>query len=144
MQLRDSTSAMLDALHAFSGGKLTRRTDLGLLIECAHHNGRQSLLDELSFIAKFTSRTYRILQRIGKETEGYDKLSDEFSEGMDKATSLVRTIVAIAPPEVQQPFAVSYLSMTPDSIQNLLALFYDLSWYKNWQIDHPGESLNSQ
>ncbi len=143
MELSASTSVALGVLDAFSGGKLTRRSDLGLLLELSSRANLHSLLDELSFLAKFTSRTHRILQRVGRGGEGYEVLSREFSEGIEKATSLARTIIESAPPEFRRQFERSYLSLTPEAIQNLLALFYDLSWYKNWQIDHPGASLHT-
>ena len=137
MQLDPSTENLLTSLDAFSGNKLTRRKDLGLLLETAFQHREESLLRELSFVAKFVSKAHGIMIRIGKDAEGYQSMAKEFSENLEKATALTRTLIKKAPSHVQEEFASTYLAMTPASLQSLLNLFYDLSWYKNWLIDQP-------
>ena len=137
MQLSKPTVNLLASLDAFSGRKLTRRDDLGALLELAAIHNRHDLLNELSFLAKFVSKTHGIMQRIGVHGEGYDKISGEFTAAIKNSIALVNSILANAPAEERQRFASRYLALTPASLQDLLALFYDLSWYKNWMIDHP-------
>lgn len=141
VHLDPSTSTLLAALETFSQHKLTRRNDLGTLIELAFRHDKRTLLDDLSFLAKFVSRSHGIMKRIGRDGEGYDKLSHQFGENLERATTLLRTLVKEAPEDVKSQFASTYFTMTQDAMQNLLALFYDLSWYKNWRIDHPEESV---
>ncbi len=137
MKLTSSTENLLASLDAFSGNKLTRRTDLGLLLETAFQHKEESLLHELSFLAKFVSKSYGIMARIGKDGEGYESVAKEFSQNLEKATGLTRVLIMKAPPSVQEEFSTAYFATTPSSLQNLLDLYYDLSWYKNWLIDHP-------
>jgi len=139
MQPSSSTESLLASLDAFSGNKLTRRTDLGLLLETAFQHRQESLLHELSFLAKFVSKAYGIMTRIGKDGEGYESVAIEFSRNLEKATALTRTLIEKAPSHLQEEFATTYFAMTSASLQNLLDLFYDLGWYKNWLIDHPHE-----
>jgi len=48
----------------------------------------RGLLEELSFFSKFLDRTYRIMTRIGRNGEGYDRLASEFSEAVAKTRDL--------------------------------------------------------
>jgi hypothetical protein len=137
MQLSVSTSTLLDALVSFSGGKLTRRDDLGALIELSARQDRIAVLEDLCFLAKFLSKTYGIINRIDQNGDAFDRLSREFSYNLQKASSLVQTLVSDAPKEVQERFARTYLSLEAGTLRDFLALCYDLSWYKNWLIDHP-------
>lgn len=130
-----STVDLLAALGAFSSGRLTRPEDLGLLYESAVQGGLLGEFDDLSFQAKFVHKTYGILQRIGKDGQGYDRLEGAFGAGLERCGALARKILSGAPAAVQGQFAARYLALTPDALQNFLALCYDLSWYKNWHID---------
>jgi hypothetical protein len=132
-----ATADLLASLDVFSGRKLTRRDDLGTLLELAALHKQRDVLDELSFLAKFISKTHRIMLRIGVQGEGYDKLSRELTNAITKATSLLDSILSNAHARDRQHFASNYMALTPASLQDLLALCYDLSWYKNWMIDHP-------
>jgi hypothetical protein len=140
MQTSHATDSLLATLVTFSHNRLTRRSELGTLLELAALHNQRAVLDDLSFVAKFVSRVYGIMRRIGKGAEGYDILSKEFSPNLEKGVALIQTLLRKAPIDVQQQFATQYLSMTHESLQNLLALFYDLSWYKNWLIDHAKNS----
>jgi hypothetical protein len=136
MQLSPEASVLISQLRTFSDNKLTRENDLGQLIDLALRNGEKELLNNLSFYAKFVSRTYGIMKRIGRDGDGYDKLLDEFNENLTKASNLAQNLVSSGPLEVRQHFASTYFALTPEALDNLLTLFYNLSWYKNWLIDH--------
>ena len=131
-----STTDLLATLDTFSGSKLTHRDDLGLLIETARKHSLNKSLEELSFLAKFVSRAYGIMKRIGMHGEGYDTVAKEFSVNLENAKGLLRKLLSGTPIDVRRRFDETYLAMTATSVQNLLDLLYDLSWYKNWLIDH--------
>lgn len=135
-----STSNLLLALERLSRNKLTRREDLGVLLDLAHDRGADQELEELSFQAKFAVRAFTIMKRIGREGEGYDRLTAEFGVSLDKVRTLVAALLQGAEHDIRARLSSTYLAMTPESMDHLLALLYDLSWYKNWRIDHPGES----
>jgi hypothetical protein len=136
MNLRAQTIALLKSINNLSGNKLTRTQDLGLLIELAELGQRIPILEELSFDAKFASRTFGIMQRIGPDGEGYDRLSAEFTQSLKNVQNCLARLLEGAPEHVRREFLSTYLSMTHESLQHLLALCYDLSCYKNWLIDH--------
>jgi len=137
MELSTSTSALLDDLEALSGNGLRRRTDLGVLMEIALRGGSADLLGQLSFTAKFLSRTYGIMERIGRDATGYANLEHEFRVNTEKGRRLLTMLVSTAPLDVRHHVSTAYLAMRPESLQNFLSLCHDLSWYKNWLIDHP-------
>jgi hypothetical protein len=139
MPLSPSTSTLVDALDAFSQHKLTRKNDLGVLVELAVHPDAKAALNELSFTAKFISRTYGIMRRIGAQDKGYEALSRQFAEQLGKAETLGRTLLRHAPAGTLEHFASTYYARSPEALERHLALLYDLSWYKNWLIDHRTE-----
>ncbi len=76
------------------------------------------------------------MNRIGKNGEGYAKLSFEFGENLEKASSLVRLLVKEAPDEVKRHFVSTYFEMTQSGMTSFLELLNDIAWLKNWNIDH--------
>jgi len=135
MTLSSSTISLLATLDAASRRQLKRRGDLGILLDLGAPPERSATLDDLAFRAKVLTRTFGIMQRIGREGNGYDRLESEFALTMDVVRSHVRTLLGGAPDDVRDRFAASYLAMTPGGLSNLTALLGDLTWYKNWLLD---------
>jgi len=140
MNFRPETSRLLADLQAFSGGRLTRSDDLGRLLELGRDSGGGVPFDELVFLAKFLSRIHGIMQRIGPDAQGYDKLLGEFNTNLARTRVLLQDLLAEAPPGVRSHFQSTYLDMSRGSLENYLALLSDLGWYKNWKLDHPGDN----
>ena len=137
MKLKAKTVELLNSVDRLSGNRLTRQGDLGLLLELAEDHRLQSTLDDLSFNAKFVSKIFGIMQRIGPAGEGYDRLSAEFTQSLTKIQNLIKAILATASDEqVRLRFSTTYLEMTTESFEQLLSLCHDLGWYKNWMIDN--------
>ncbi len=139
MHLSPSTSTLVDALDDFSQHKLTRKDDLGVLVELAMQSGAKAALDDLGFTAKFISRTYGIMRRIGAQDTAYEGLSRQFAEQLEKAEAQERSLLRHAPAATQEHFASTYHARSQEALQHHLSLLYDLSWYKNWLIDHRTE-----
>jgi hypothetical protein len=135
MQLKETTHTLLTELDALSGRRLSRREDLGSLIELAEESDQRPALEELSFYGKFVSRSYRIMQRIGRDGEGYDRLNSEFMNALERCRSLIRAISRTAPPAARDRLENIYLQLAPSSLEALIALADDLSTYKNWLLD---------
>jgi hypothetical protein len=137
MQLSAPTLKLLNDVDGFSGSKLRRREDLGFLFELAHVSNAEDALADLSFQAKFLSRTFGILQRIGRGAEGADRLTGECERAIIAVREALRILVAGAPEGDRTQFSTRYLADSPEALQELLHLSYDLSWHKNWLLDHP-------
>jgi hypothetical protein len=130
-----TTPQLLEKLDAASGGKLTRRDDLAKLLLLGETEKGRQILANLGFHAKAGSRIHRMLSRIGREGEGYAALEKEFVITMDRTTTILSELLGDAPADVAGELRGKYLQMTGASLENRLALMYDLSWYKNWLID---------
>ena len=135
MELSRATSDLLQELETLSGGAISRRADLGILLECGRDQPGRSKLDELSFFAKFLHRTHGIMARIGRDGEGYDRLLKEFTDAAARAKVLLAELLARVPDDDRGRLTATYLAMTPGAFDNLLSLSKDLSWYKNLLID---------
>lgn len=135
MQLRSETESFLHELEVFSNRKLLFRTEVGTLVDLAAQSKRTELLDDVIFYAKFLTKTFDIIKRIGKDGEGYDKLASEFQTTLEKASTLLKTIVKDASEEEKRHFVDLFFGMDQESLSLLLDLMRDLSWVKNWQVD---------
>lgn len=135
MGISPVTARILTTLDTLSAHTLKRRDDLGELLELAAQNDAQDELDRLGFTAKFLTKTHGIMQRIGRNGQGYDQLAKEFSSNMEKACHLIRSLTVPAPAGLREQFHSTYLSLTAESFQHLLSLLHDLGWYKNWSMD---------
>ena len=135
MQLSEATRSVLGELDALSSRRLSRREDLGTLIELAEQSDQRARLEELSFYAKFISRSHRIMERIGRTGEGYDRFNSEFINALERCRNLMRMLLSNAPPPTRKRLEEAYLRLSPSSLKAILALAYDLSWYKNWLLD---------
>ena len=133
--ISQQTKDLIDTLTAFSNNTLTCANDLAIVMEMSLQRKAEPELADLSFLAKFLHRTYGIMTRIGKDGEGYGRLAEEFGENLQKVVDLLHKLLSSAPPDIRHRFESEYLAMTPQSLNRLLALMYDLSWYKNWLID---------
>ena len=121
----------IDRLEKFAGRKLSHRDDLALLLSCSR--GKEGLLEEASFYAKFISKAYAVLKRSGGED--VTRMEAEFGEKMGKTTVLLRTLLEGSPGDTAKKFANRFLSPTPESMAELLSLLAELSWVKNYEIE---------
>ncbi|MDE3057187.1 MAG: hypothetical protein KGJ59_04440 [Bacteroidota bacterium] len=136
MKISPETSHLLEEVEVFSHQRLHHSGDLALVFETAKLHHQEQELDSLSFLSKFLTKTFAVMNRVGEDGEGYDKLSREFTDNLERAMSLLRTIVNKAPDDVRGRFAKDYFAISPDALHRVMQLLSDLSWYKNWRIDH--------
>lgn len=136
MTLSQPIKTLLAEINTVSGGRLKRSMDLGILLEMTQQHSLQASLDDLAFSSKFLIKSFDLMKRIGKGGEGYDKLEKEFTVQTERSRTLIAQIVEKADPMTMSHFRGTYLSLEPISLENVMQLFHDLSWYKNYQIDH--------
>lgn len=136
MTLRQSTKTLLSEINASSGNSLQRAMDLGALLEIAAADKR-SLLEDLAFSSKFIVKSFELMKRIGRDGNGYEKIAGEFAAQTKKSQELLRTLLAGADAMTMAHFSSQYLEMNTLTMENLMKLLHDLSWYKNYLIDHP-------
>ena len=135
MEISVRTREFVNKIDAFSNHKLKHSEQVGLLIELARANRQEEKIEKIAFLAKFLWNVYEILKRSNSETEGYEKLTNEFNENLENFISRVNEIIATASSEERQDFSSTFLAKTAGSFENLLSLIYDFSWVKNWSIE---------
>lgn len=135
MQLRPETETFLRDLEIYSNRKLYFRNEVGELVDLVERSHRLQLFDDLIFYAKFLTKSFDVMKRVGRDGEGYDKLATEFQTTLEKTSTLLKTIVKDSPEEVKQHFVDSFFRMDQEGLSALMKLFADLSWAKNWQVD---------
>ncbi|MBX2991508.1 MAG: hypothetical protein KF749_10125 [Bacteroidetes bacterium] len=135
MQFSEQTEILLRRVEQLANKNLDNRNDVGTLLEIAGRNACIHLLDELSFIAKFACKAFGIMKRIGKDADGYDKMSTEFGKSIIQSQQLIARILDFAPEHERKRLTEKYLVASPASFAQLLPLLADLSWYKNYLID---------
>ncbi len=136
MVVSQETTSLVSLLRDFSGRRLHHADDLAALIELSrlHHQGQ--VLDDVCFLSKFLINTNAVMKRIGNNAEGYDKLSYEFRENLEKASSFIRLLVKEAPADVKHHFTSTYFGLTQGGLNSLMELLNDITWLKNWNIDN--------
>lgn len=75
------------------------------------------------------------MAREGGNTDSTAKLQKEFAVNIEKLHTLLRTIVKEAGEPHREQFVNKFLNMTPDCMQNLLAMAKELTWIKNYNLD---------
>jgi hypothetical protein len=136
MTIRPTTKTLLSEINALSGKTLKRSMDLGVLLEIADLHSQQQLLEDLAFSAKFIVKSFELMQRIGKDGNGYEKIAGEFSVQINKSQSMLKQMLEPADAMTKAHVTGNYLEMNTLTLENLMQLFHDLSWYKNYRIDH--------
>ena len=136
MVVSQETESFILSLQNYSRSTLHHADDLASLIELSRIHNQRQVLDDVCFLSKFLVNTNTVMKRIGKDAEGYGKLSYEFTENLEKALTFIRLLVEEAPDDVKKHFTSTYFGMTHGGLNSLMELLYDITWLKNWEIDH--------
>jgi hypothetical protein len=136
MVVSQETESFILSLQNYSRSTLHHADDLASLIELSRIHNQRQVLDDVCFLSKFLVNTNTVMKRIGKDAEGYGKLSYEFTENLEKALTFIRLLVKEAPDDVKKHFTSTYFGMTHGGLNSLMELLYDITWLKNWKIDH--------
>ncbi len=136
MTLSQETKNLLSEIGTSAGKPLRRALDLGALIEIARQHALEEQLNDLAFSSKFINKSFDLMQRIGRDGNGYEKISEEFSGQVKKSQEILTQLLQHADAMTRAHFSSEYLEMNTLTMQNLMQLFHDLSWYKNYLIDH--------
>lgn len=135
MELRTETAQFLVDLESYANRKLTYHREIGLLLDLARSTDKIQVFEDAAFFAKFLSKSFDIMKRIGPDGEGYDKVSAEFQSAMEKASTLVKTLIKESPPEVKEDFLNKFLRLDQGSLSAFVNLVKELAWVKNWTVD---------
>jgi hypothetical protein len=135
MTLQSDIQDLLREIEKSSRRKLNYPDEVGQILEEARQSRRTAQFEEVIFLAKFISKTFNVMNRIGADGEGYEKLSAEFESNIQKLSSLLKEILVDARDDIRQSQTALFLSLTPDSLERLMLLLRDLTAVKDWVVD---------
>ncbi len=135
MVLSPETVAFIKELEAFSNRRLIYRDEVGQLVELARSTNRPQILEDAVFLSKFITKAADVMKRIGPAGDGYDKMAREFSDSVEKANALIKTLVKDSADEVKNHFKRKFFGLDQVGLTEFLNLIRDLAWIKNWMVD---------
>jgi len=135
MNIRPDIAEFVVELELFGKRRLNYPLEVGELLQITVQTGLINEFEELIFQAKFLTRTQDVLQRIGPDAQGFDKLSAELQSGVKRSLDLLKMLVERSAADVTQKYSDIFFAMETESFACLMKLYFDLSWIKNWQID---------
>ncbi len=135
MTLHAETQEMLRELERSANKKLRYPEAIGAFFEVARASGRMEAFLEAAFLAKFVTKSFGIMKRVGVDGEGYDKLSSESESNLAKASSLLRSLNEDLPDGLRKLHNELFYSLTQESLGSFITLLEDLTILKNWTLD---------
>lgn len=135
MTIRAEVVTFIDELERYARRSFSHKSELGQLLEFAWASNRMQIIEDAVFHAKFVTRAFEIMRRIGRDAEGFAKMEAEFKTSAEKALTLLRTLVKDSPDEMKQHFLQNFFSPSEENLPRVLSLFAELTWVKNWMVD---------
>ena len=132
----ETTTAFLDAAERFARRKFFHRLVLEVILRQTEE--RRQLRDDFFFLATFVANASQVLEREGRSSPETENLAREFSGSMEKAHELLRTIVKDAEEDAKQRVVSGYLTLSHETLANMLALFREIAWIKSYEIERKG------
>ncbi len=133
--MRPETEQFLAALELSANRKFKFKKEIGILLDEARRTQKMQVFEDIAFFAKFLSKSYDLMKRIGPDGEGYEKVAGEFRSSIEKSTTLMKTLVKEAPDEIKQQFSGNFFHLDQDSLSALMSFMKEFAWVKNWTVD---------
>lgn len=127
----NTNTELIELLQTASGG-LKKPEDLERLLEAAESNGKQKLLEDIAFTAKFLEGLLGIIRRGDEAADGsMAKYANEYLENIEKVKEGLRELIN-GYKFISGIFEEKYFAMTQEALGNLNDLLSDLAWYKKY------------
>ncbi len=123
---------LVDEIESFASSKLNHKETLLMLFKCVEMSGRDELIEQTSFTAKYVRGLMRVLRDGSKnpEVKSLEHVKHDLTENMKKITLQLREIISDAPEAERTDFEKQYLGLNAESFSNLNSLLADLEWTK--------------
>jgi hypothetical protein len=118
-----------------NGKNFSFRRHVMIIIEVSCLNEMSETFNRLIFLGKFLHNTNNMMNRIGKEAEGYKALLTEFMAHTNEVINILKKIADATPEGIRNELK-SYLNIQTESdFKNFIKLMEDLSRLKNFELD---------
>jgi hypothetical protein len=121
----------LDKVEENAVRRISYKSYLTELISAICNTGKKELLGEIIFLGKFLHNAMNIMNRIGANGEGYEKLQSEFVKNTDKLIGQLK-VVSIG---LKNEFDEFALAESLESFKNFSSFVEDLNLLKNYELD---------
>ena len=136
MSLKPETLQFLQSVEQSIHRKLQNREEVGELYELAKNFSHEQIFDELTFHAKFLARGHLLLRQFGTGHEETNRLAGEFSHELEKAKSLIESLLINASDLTKRKFNDRFIQLSHETLNNFLSLMADLALVKDYALDH--------
>ncbi|MFI5250854.1 MAG: hypothetical protein ACHQQQ_00355 [Bacteroidota bacterium] len=136
MNIRPSIKKLTDDVEIYAARKFIFRREIETLFEISEEQNLRQILNDVLFYAKFVTNASALLSRQGMKQGETDKLEIEFKSNLEKVMNLVKTIVKDAPEDMRLPISQKFFLLNSEGLTNFLKVLHELTWFKNYFIDH--------
>lgn len=123
---------LIDEAEKFSNITLNRKEDVSLLLNCSLKGDKKEVFAELAFTGKYISGLTSVLSKGQNipEVENLDNVKKDLSDNFESFINKLREIVSQENEEIKKRFEVEYLTLNPQSFNNLKLLAADFEKVK--------------
>ena len=127
--------SLIAEIELLRGKRFSHKDVIENIVKISCDNETIGIFNRLIFLAKFLHNTHRMMNRIGKEGEGYKKLLSEFIGNANEAIGILKKIADVTSEEFRNELQLFMNIQTKTDLENFLKLMEDLSWLKNFELD---------
>lgn len=128
----------LQKVEKHTNRQMRYRPEVTVLLRAAAARSMEQVFLDCVFHATFVVKTRDVMKRIGAGAEGFDTLSTQFGDGLERVSTLLRTLIKEEPDAAKNAFIGRFFPMEQEGLNRLLDLLGDLVLIKHWEVDgHP-------
>jgi len=130
--MKETTQEILSSVEKLSNGFLNFRDDIERLIDLAVVQNKMSVLEELTFHAKFSDGMLHIIQKKNDvvDEQYFIKATEEYKSSIQKVKDLLKDLLDGSDKFIKSIFEEKFLQLTQQNFSNLNLLCSDLSYFK--------------
>ena len=135
MNISPQVRAIAELLSTYARNGLHDARMMERFLQQAEDRGTPAVLGELAFHAKFLTRVEATIRQQTPESELYAKLEQEFSNAVHEFHGRVKDFIEDAEPGFRSLVEKQYLTVSEQSLRNLMQLAQDFTCLKNWELE---------
>lgn len=135
MDEKDKINSMVADIEKLNDKNLNHRSEISMIIETVKLHGMADTFNRLIFLGKFLFNTHNIMNRIGKNSEGYEKLSNEFRDNSKLFLQDLEAIIDTSAEDTKECLMRLISFQNTTDFNDFMKLIEDLSLLKNFELD---------
>jgi hypothetical protein len=132
---KDKINSLITDIEKLNGKNLSNRSEISMIIETSKLHVMVDTFNRLIFLGKFLFNTHKIMNKTGKDSEGYEKLSNEFQDNSKLFLQDLEAIIDMSAEDSKDCLMRLISFQNTTVFNNFMLLIEDLSLLKNYEID---------